>query len=293
MIGRGVSAEDMTIIPRPRRAAAEAPQPATGSGRHNPLLEDHLVGPSDASDPGRLAALVRALGAPAQPPEWAGQDATGTRPRRHRAAAMAASLALGRLALTGGVAVAAVGGLAAAGYAGALPTALQGWAHRTIGAPPPVHAATGAEQLVTAGPSGTASAPASTHPRSSPAASAEPGDSGRPTAAPSGSPPVGPDAAGPAGFGLCTAYLHGGLRPGSVAYRNLAVAAGGPADLAGYCATRSAATHPQPSATTGPSDQPGDQPGGPSGVGAAHAATHPGAAAAQRPGHRTGGSGRG
>ena len=51
--------------------------------------------------------------------------------------------------------------------------------------------------------------------------------------------PVGPDASGPAAFGLCNAWTHhqGKDIPGnSVAFRNLAKAAGGEAKIAAYCA---------------------------------------------------------
>lgn len=53
---------------------------------------------------------------------------------------------------------------------------------------------------------------------------------------------VGPDASGPAAFGLCTAWSHHQAQgrttaPGkSVAFRNLAEAAGGEDKIAGYCA---------------------------------------------------------
>src|SRR6185369_195095 len=47
---------------------------------------------------------------------------------------------------------------------------------------------------------------------------------------------VGPDVHGPAGFGLCNAYTHGGLSATSVPYRNLAAAAGGAGKIAAFCA---------------------------------------------------------
>lgn len=53
--------------------------------------------------------------------------------------------------------------------------------------------------------------------------------------------PVGPDATGPAAFGLCNAWTHhqaNGAKPtNSVAFRNLATAAGGESKIAAYCAT--------------------------------------------------------
>jgi hypothetical protein len=57
-----------------------------------------------------------------------------------------------------------------------------------------------------------------------------------PTATPT-STPVGPDATGPAAFGLCTAYTHGGLDVSSTAYASLASAANGASNIATYCAS--------------------------------------------------------
>jgi len=48
--------------------------------------------------------------------------------------------------------------------------------------------------------------------------------------------PVGPDATGPAAFGLCTAYTAGGLSTHSIAYGAL-LAASTNGDIPGYCAT--------------------------------------------------------
>jgi hypothetical protein len=98
-------------------------------------------------------------------------------------------------------AVATLGGVTAAAYAGVLPTPAQKLAHDTIAAP-----------------------------------------AARPT--PSATP-VGPRATGHAAYGLCTAYshmkAHGSAGQKAVAFRNLAAAAGGPANVAAYCA---GVTHP-------------------------------------------------
>ncbi|GAA2158475.1 hypothetical protein [Pedococcus bigeumensis] len=64
--------------------------------------------------------------------------------------------------------------------------------------------------------------------------------------------PVGPDASGPAAFGLCNAWTNHQAKdddkPGtSVAFRNLAEAAGGEAKIAAYCAK---VPHPGSSSTT-------------------------------------------
>ena len=69
--------------------------------------------------------------------------------------------------------------------------------------------------------------------------------------------PVGPDASGPAAFGLCNAWTHHQAqdkdKPGnSVAFRNLAKAAGGEAKIAAYCAKV-----PHPGSTTAHQDAQG------------------------------------
>jgi hypothetical protein len=96
------------------------------------------------------------------------------------------------------------GGIAAAAYAGALPAVAQTAAHDAIGAPRPVSEQ---QENPAAGHSGT---------------------------------PVGPNASGHPRFGLCTAYSHarehGSSAQKSVAFRNLAKAAGGAANVPSYCA---------------------------------------------------------
>ena len=64
-----------------------------------------------------------------------------------------------------------------------------------------------------------------------PTESESPEPSETPTAA-----PVGPDATGPAAFGLCNAWSHGGLSPNSVPFGNLSKAAGGRDGIESYCA---------------------------------------------------------
>ena len=114
-------------------------------------------------------------------------------------------------ATVAGVAV-ALGGTAVAAYTGVLPTGTQNAAHTSVGAP-----------AATPKPTGTAKASATRE-------------------------AVGPDATGPAAFGLCNAWSHhqgktpeAGEEPGekagdSVAFRNLAKAAGGQGKIAAYCA---------------------------------------------------------
>jgi hypothetical protein len=114
-----------------------------------------------------------------------------------------------RAGAAGTAAVLAFGGIAAAAYAGALPAAAQTVAHDTIGAPRPM-----------------------------------PEHQGNPAAG-NGGTPVGPNASGHPSFGLCTAYSHarehGSAAQKSVAFRNLAKAAGGAGNVPSYCA---AVSHP-------------------------------------------------
>jgi hypothetical protein len=121
--------------------------------------------------------------------------------------------------LAGGAVVA--GGASVAAYADLLPTAAQKGAHDTIGAPLP-------------------------------GATDSPDPTDTPTTLPTGTPtatPGGPDATGPAAFGLCTAFTHGGLNVSSTAYASLASAANGASNIATYCAT---IPHPGPTATHSP-----------------------------------------
>jgi len=106
--------------------------------------------------------------------------------------------------LVGAVVAAVLGSSIAAAYAGVLPAALQKFAHNAIAAP---------------------------------AASASPS----PHATRRAGVPVGPDPAGPAAHGLCSAYsraeVHGSATQQAVAFRKLAAAAGGAGQVAAYCAT--------------------------------------------------------
>ena len=140
-------------------------------------------------------------------------------------ATMGGKVAIGLLA--GGAAVA--GGTAVAAYADVLPSSIQQAAHDSIGAPLP-----GATTSVA-----PTEAPTST-----------------PTATPT-SGPVGPDATGPAAFGLCTAFTHGGLNVTSTAYASLATAANGASNIATYCSTIS---KPGPAATHSPDSHSGVNP---------------------------------
>jgi hypothetical protein len=141
--------------------------------------------------------------------------------------------------LAAAASVAAVAlGGTAAAFTGTLPAPVQKLAHTTIGAPAAHH-----------------SAPAT---------------------------PVGPQPAGNAGSGLCTAWTHmkahGTATQKATAFRNLAAAAGGAANVKAFCAS---VIHPGPSAhPTGkpshPTGQPSSHPTGqPSGLPTGKPSPHP------------------
>jgi hypothetical protein len=121
--------------------------------------------------------------------------------------------------------VVGAGGVGVAAYANLLPAAAQHTAHDVIGAPLPKP-----QDVVT--------------PTDTP--TAIPTDT--PTTIPT-STPVGPDATGPAAYGLCNAFTHGGLNVSSTAYASLVSAANGASNIATYCATIPApgqsGSHPQ------------------------------------------------
>ena len=136
--------------------------------------------------------------------------------------------------VAGAVAAAVLGGSVAAAYAGVLPAALQKIAHNSIAAP---------------------------------AASVKPS----PHETHRAGAPVGPDPAGPAAHGLCTAYshaeVHGSAAQQAVAFRKLAAAAGGGGQVAAYCATAprpGAGAHGKPAshATGRATSRPGHTPAG-------------------------------
>lgn len=176
------------------------------------------------SPPPAVEPLLRAMAADPRPHELGGFDEPLANyrtafPRSHPSArktwrpSMLAPLLGARLGATiAGVAV-GLSGTAVAAYAGALPTGVQNIAHATIGAP---------------------------------AATPKPKPAGK---------PVGPDAKGPAAFGLCNAWTHhqaNGAKPtNSVAFKNLATAAGGESKIAAYCAKV-----PHPGSTNRPTGKP-------------------------------------
>lgn len=123
----------------------------------------------------------------------------------------------------------AVGGTAAAAYTETLPAALQQSAHSVLGAPA-ASAALATHETADAAGEATPTAEATA------SASADASEKATPTDSPS-STPVGPDATGPAAYGLCQSFTHGGLDTSSTAYKSLAVAAEGETNITTYCAT--------------------------------------------------------
>jgi hypothetical protein len=88
---------------------------------------------------------------------------------------------------------------------------------------------------------------------------------------------VGPRATGKARYGLCTAYAHlkadGTARQKAVAFRNLATAAGGAANVTAYCA---AVAHPGAAASGKPAGHSTGRPAGhPTGKPTTHPTGHP------------------
>jgi hypothetical protein len=153
------------------------------------------------------------------------------RSRRRRPALLRTLLSV---KVAGAVAAAVLGGSVAAAYAGVLPAALQKIAHNSIAAP---------------------------------AASVKPS----PHETLRAGAPVGPNPAGPAAHGLCTAYSHAeaddSAAQQAVASRRLAAAAGGGGQVAAYCATAprpGAGAHGKPAthATGRATSRPGHTPAG-------------------------------
>jgi hypothetical protein len=222
MTGRGVSDNDMPNLSwRNRRDAPAIPDAALSA-----LLSGGTIPPDAAAPLQHVADALAALRVAPTRDEATGKAAALAQFRqrvgvsyppirsRRRRPTLLSSLLSAKAAAATAVAVVGLGGFATAAFANALPSAAQRFAHDTIGAPSP-HA------------------------------------SNSPNAGHSGAP-VGPNASGPAAFGLCTAYAHatqhGTAAQKAVAFRNLEKAAGGAANVASFCAS---VPHPGASATPG------------------------------------------
>ena len=249
MSGWDVSDADMPNIPGSQRADV----PELPDGALDALLTGDLVTDEACAGLQPAAALLAALNAAPQDGELAGHARVlaefrhrGGRPvhaRRsaHRRRRLLTSLTA-KVAVAAATAAAVLGGVAAAAYTGTLPAPAQQFAHSVIGAPSP-------------------------HPSHRP---------GTPQATPARTDAVGPDATGPAGSGLCTAYAHakahGTASQKAMAFRNLAAVAGGAAKIAAYCTAvphpgssqssqpASALTHPAGHAASHPTGKPSSHP---------------------------------
>jgi hypothetical protein len=266
MSGWDVSDADMPNIPgSPRADVPELPD-----GALDALLTRDLVTDEACAGLQPAAALLAALNAAPQDGELAGHAralaefrrrglAVDTRRSARRRRRSLTSLLTAKAAAVAAAAATALGGVAAAAYTGTLPAPAQQFAHGMIGAPSP--------------------SPSPSHRPGTPQPSHRPGT---PRATPARTDAVGPEATGPAAFGLCTAYAHAkahGTAPQkAMAFRNLAAAAGGAAKIAAYCATVPHPGSPQPS-------QPASAPTHPAG----HPASHPTGKPSSHPTpHRTG-----
>jgi hypothetical protein len=229
MSGWDVSDADMPNIPGSQRADV----PELPDGALDALLTGDLVTDEACAGLQPAASLLAALNAAPHDGELAGhaRALAGFRHRggmpvharrsaRRRPRLLISPLAAKATAAVAAAAAAALGGVAAAAYTGTLPAPAQQFAHSMIGAP----------------------SPQPSHRPGTPQPSHRPGT---PQATPARSDAVGPDATGPAAFGLCTAYAHakahGTASQKAMAFRNLAAAAGGVAKIAAYC---TAVPHP-------------------------------------------------
>jgi E1A/CREB-binding protein len=202
-----------------------------------------------------LAALVEALTAPGTPGELSGRDQImagfGARPPvaavpgsttttltpPPRRSSMLLRLFASKLALSLTAGAVGLGGTAAVAQAGALPAPLQEVAHATIGAPAPDEPTSGGEDATgeAAGSSTDPAPEAETDPATEPTDGTAGESDEIDYDALSTALGQGPDVAGPAAKGLCTAYEEGGLAVYSVAYRNLERAAADAGSVTAYC----------------------------------------------------------
>ena len=261
MSGWDVSDADMpNIAGSPRADVPELPD-----GALDALLTGDLVTGEAWAGLRPAAALLAALNAAPQGGELAGHARALAEFRRrggmpvharrsaHRRRRLLTSLTAKAAAAAAAVAAAVLGGVAAAAYTGTLPAPAQQFAHGVIGAP----------------------SPQPSHRPGTPQPSHRPGTA---QATPARTDAGGPEATGPAAFGLCTAYAHakahGTASQKAVAFRNLAAAAGGAAKIAAYC---TAVPHPGNSQPGQPAPaHPAGHPSHPTGKPSSHPTPHQG-----------------
>lgn len=240
-------------------------------GPHDGDAPPGFTVPTAGMDPGESAALERfvaAMTADARPGELTGFDrplasyrsafpvSRPSRPNAWRRSMLSSLVGTTLGATIAGVAV-ALGGTAVVAYTAAIPPSTHQSLHVAVGAP-----TTEATETETPEPSDTSDSPETSGSETSTGTSTDT-STGTSTAT-----PVGPDATGPAAFGLCTAWSHHQSSPGAskdaVAFKNLATAAGGAGNIAAYCATvphPGATAHPKPTNHTGkPSSHPTGKP---------------------------------
>ena len=233
MSGGGVSDDDMPIFLWSSRGDV----PPVGDPAFDALLTGNLP-PEDTAEGLRpVAEAIVALNAVPVTSELAaeasaltvfraaGGSGASVRPRRRRHPLLTSLLGA---KLAGATVAVTLSGAAAAAYTGALPAPAQRLAHAALGAP-------------------------AAHPTAYPTA--------QPTRSAS---PAGPDPTGSAAYGLCTAYAHlkahGSAAEKAVAFRNLATAAGGAANVTAFCAKTA---HPGNAPSARPSAHRTGKPGPP------------------------------
>jgi len=250
MNGSGVYDGEMPVFPHPRHAG-ELPVPGVELDR---LLGGELPGAPISPEIDALSSVLAAAAAPPAEHELANEAAAVAgfvreqntyRPdTAARRPSMLATLLSTKLAAAAAAGAVTFGGVAAAAYAGALPDPIQDFAHHMVGAPSPDRGGTHHNS--------NANAHATEHPN--------PGSAGQ---------PVGPDATGPAKYGLCTAFANEKAEnhqvdTNSVAFQAVEKAAGGAENIDAYCAdaTPPATGSRQTQPPAGPDDT-DDHPTGP------------------------------
>lgn len=260
-------------------------------GQPDLWLVDRLV--DGTSEPGeafdadveRLAELVSALRRPASGAELAAEkwyvsafeDAQADQRKPLRTIVIGS-----RAVVVAGIAIVAAA-TGAAAYTGSLPGPLQRAAHSVVGAPADDQGSSDAGEDAGDDPTGEPS----DDPTGTPTGSPNEDPTASPTGSPGSSRAVGPDATGPAAFGLCTAWSKGGLSTTSVAYRNLETASGGAGGIAAYCATVVKPGNGSSHGSGTPSHPKGSPPSHPHGSPSTHGhqPKHAGGSPATHPGH--------
>ncbi len=227
MNGGGVCGDDMPTFPWP----AHSGLPPVGDAAYDAVLARTLPPGQATAGLGAVAEAFAALSAApvhAEPAaeahalrafrDTAGMPANLARPCRRRRPLLTSLLSAKLAAAAAAAAVTLCGAAAAAAYTGKLPAPVQNIAHATIGAPQTP----------------------STHRTPRPAPDAMPGH---------------------AAYGLCTAYAHlkthGNAAQKATAFRRLAAAAGGAAQVKTYCAGVAHPGSPSPHAQVAhPAGQP-------------------------------------